>query len=132
MTGKPVLAASASENVLFPDPANPVTTTRRSSANGASLIATSFPQVPPGRIRDATQPPYWGTNEESSTALSPSPPKEGRSDSADRSIRRADLLQLLRSPRMEGSRRCRSGSPRCRWFQSQSRWQRTMPCRSTR
>src|ERR1019366_9933966 len=56
MPGKPVLAASASENVLFPDPASPVTMTRRPSANGASLIATSVPQVPLGRIRDAAQP----------------------------------------------------------------------------
>ena len=46
MTGKPVLAASASENVLFPDPASPVTMTRRPSANGASLIAVSVPHVP--------------------------------------------------------------------------------------
>jgi hypothetical protein len=28
MTGKPVLAASEREKVLFPDPAKPVTTTR--------------------------------------------------------------------------------------------------------
>src|SRR5438876_11817325 len=34
MTSKPVLAASASENVLFPDPASPVTMTRRPTANG--------------------------------------------------------------------------------------------------
>jgi len=46
MTGKPVLAASASENVLFPDPASPVTMTRRHSADGASLIAASVPHVP--------------------------------------------------------------------------------------
>jgi hypothetical protein len=46
MTGKPVLAASASENVLFPDPASPVTTTRRPSADGTSLIAVSVPHVP--------------------------------------------------------------------------------------
>ena len=46
MTGKPVLAASASENVLFPDPASPVTMTRRPSATGASLIAVSVPHVP--------------------------------------------------------------------------------------
>src|ERR1022692_778884 len=45
MTGKPVLAASASENVLFPDPASPVTMTRRPSADGASLIAVSVPHV---------------------------------------------------------------------------------------
>src|SRR4051812_10699532 len=46
MTGKPVLAASASENVLFPDPASPVTMTRRPCANWASLIAVSAPHVP--------------------------------------------------------------------------------------
>lgn len=34
MTGKPVLVASASDNVLFPDPASPVTMTRRPNANG--------------------------------------------------------------------------------------------------
>ena len=34
MTGKPVLAASASENVLFPDPASPVTMTRRPTPTG--------------------------------------------------------------------------------------------------
>jgi hypothetical protein len=45
MTGKPVLAASASENVLFPDPASPVTMTRRPSADGASLITVSVPHV---------------------------------------------------------------------------------------
>ena len=45
MTGKPVLAASASENVLFPDPAIPVTMTRRPTADGASLIAVSVPHV---------------------------------------------------------------------------------------
>src|SRR5437879_12149708 len=46
MTGKPVLAASASDNVLFPDPASPVTMTRRPTANGASLIAVSVPHGP--------------------------------------------------------------------------------------
>jgi hypothetical protein len=46
MTGKPVLAASASEKVLFPDPASPVTMTRRPSADGASLIAVSVSNVP--------------------------------------------------------------------------------------
>ena len=46
MTGKPVLAASANENVLFPDPASPVTMTRRPSADRASLIAASVPHVP--------------------------------------------------------------------------------------
>jgi len=45
MTGKPVLAASASENVLFPDPASPVTMTRRPSDNGDFLIPFSVPQV---------------------------------------------------------------------------------------
>ena len=48
MTGKPVLAASASENVLFPDPASPVTMMRRPSASGPSLIDVSVPQVPLG------------------------------------------------------------------------------------
>ena|ERR1022692_4036164 len=61
MTGKPVLAARASENVLFPDPASPVTMTRRPSANGASLIATSVPQVPLGCIRDTAHPAKWDT-----------------------------------------------------------------------
>ena len=51
MTGKPVLAASASDNVLFPDPASPVTTTRRPSAKAASLIAVSVPHVPSGDAR---------------------------------------------------------------------------------
>src|SRR6476659_1832996 len=51
MTGKPVLAASAIENVLLPDPASPVTMTRRPNANGASLIAVSVPQVPFGSTR---------------------------------------------------------------------------------
>ena len=46
MTGKPVLAASARENVLFPDPASPVTMTRRPSADGVWLIAVSVPHVP--------------------------------------------------------------------------------------
>jgi hypothetical protein len=46
MTGKPVLAASASENVLFPDPAIPVTMTRRPSADEASLIAVSVSDMP--------------------------------------------------------------------------------------
>ena len=46
MTGKPVLAASASENVLFPDPASPVTMTRRPTTGAAALINASVPQVP--------------------------------------------------------------------------------------
>src|SRR6266566_1551813 len=54
MTSKPVLAASASENVLFPDPASPVTMTRRPTANGASLIAVSVPHVP----NDVAQPAF--------------------------------------------------------------------------
>src|SRR2546421_4135651 len=46
MTGKPVLAASARAIVLFPDPASPVTMTRRpTSAGAASLINASVPQV---------------------------------------------------------------------------------------
>ena len=45
MTGKPVLAASERENVLFPDPASPVTMTRRPIPNAASLIEVSVPQV---------------------------------------------------------------------------------------
>jgi hypothetical protein len=35
MTGKPVLAPRSSEKVLFPDPANPVTITRRPTAKAA-------------------------------------------------------------------------------------------------
>src|SRR5713226_6371602 len=54
MTGKPVLAASANENVLFPDPASPVTMTRRPSANGASLIAVSVPHAGRGRAITST------------------------------------------------------------------------------
>lgn len=50
MTDKPVLAASASENVLLPDPASPVTMTRRPSTYGASLIAVI---VPYGQVGDA-------------------------------------------------------------------------------
>ena len=56
MTGKPVLAASASENVLFPDPASPVTMTRRPSDNGDFLIPFSVPQV-----RMGAPEPNWGT-----------------------------------------------------------------------
>jgi len=36
MTGKPVCAPRASEKVLFPDPANPVTMTRRPIVKAAS------------------------------------------------------------------------------------------------
>ena len=43
MSGKPVLAASAIDSVLFPDPASPVTTTRRPSAAG-STHHSSVPQ----------------------------------------------------------------------------------------
>src|SRR5512132_4007286 len=46
MTGKPVFAASEREKVLFPDPAIPVTRTRRPIAQAASLIDVSVPQVP--------------------------------------------------------------------------------------
>src|ERR1700724_1844401 len=73
MTGKPVLAASASENVLFPDPASPVTMTRRPTrARAASLINASVQQVPNDiaqpAIRDAPRPDIgddrsWGTFE---------------------------------------------------------------------
>ena len=38
MTGKPVFAASEREKVLFPDPAIPVTRTRRPISKAASLI----------------------------------------------------------------------------------------------
>src|SRR2546423_874622 len=38
MSGKPVFAASEREKVLFPDPARPVTRTRRPIGMGASLI----------------------------------------------------------------------------------------------
>jgi hypothetical protein len=48
MTGKPVFAASEREKVLFPDPAIPVTRTRRPIAKAASLIDVSVPQVPIG------------------------------------------------------------------------------------
>ena len=59
MTGKPVLAASASENVLFPAPASPVTIIRCPSAKGASLIDGSLPQVPVEGARDGEQPDVW-------------------------------------------------------------------------
>lgn len=45
MTGKPVFAASEREKVLFPDPAIPVTRTRRPIPKAASLIGVSVPQV---------------------------------------------------------------------------------------
>ena len=58
MTGKPVLVASACENVLFPDPALPVTMTRRPTADGASLIAVSVPHVQLwGKGKVAASPP---------------------------------------------------------------------------
>ena len=46
MTGKPVFAASEREKVLFPDPAIPVTRTRRPIPKAASLIGVSVPHVP--------------------------------------------------------------------------------------
>jgi hypothetical protein len=45
MTGKPVFAASEREKVLFPDPAIPVTRTRRPIPKAASLMTVSVPQV---------------------------------------------------------------------------------------
>jgi hypothetical protein len=45
MTGKPVFAASEREKVLFPDPAIPVTRTRRPIPKAASLILVSVPHV---------------------------------------------------------------------------------------
>jgi hypothetical protein len=60
MTGKPVLAASARANVLFPEPANPVTTTRSPSVDDASLIDASVPHLPQrdghGSGRTASRP----------------------------------------------------------------------------
>src|ERR1700730_1914076 len=57
MTGKPVLAASARAKVLFPDPASPVTMTRRPTrVSAASLIKASVPQVPVDHIARAVQP----------------------------------------------------------------------------
>src|SRR3990172_11930860 len=43
MTGKPVFAASEREKVLFPDPAIPVTRTRRPIPKAASLIDSQCP-----------------------------------------------------------------------------------------
>jgi hypothetical protein len=43
MTGKPVFAASEREKVLFPDPAIPVTRTRRPILMAASLIDSQCP-----------------------------------------------------------------------------------------
>ena|SRR6266511_814427 len=48
MIGRPVFAASEREKVLFPDPAIPVTRTRRPIAKAASLIDVSVSQVPIG------------------------------------------------------------------------------------
>ena len=48
MTGKPVIAPRESEKVLFPDPANPVTMTRRPIAKAASGM-TSVSQVEVGQ-----------------------------------------------------------------------------------
>jgi hypothetical protein len=45
MTGKPVFAASEREKVLFPDPAIPVTRTRRPIPKAASLFDVTVPQV---------------------------------------------------------------------------------------
>ena len=45
MTGRLVFAASARENVLFPDPAIPVTITRRPIAEGPCFIDVSVPQA---------------------------------------------------------------------------------------
>ncbi len=42
MTGEPVLAASATLNVLLPDPAKPVTTMRRPTTSGDSLMTPVF------------------------------------------------------------------------------------------
>src|SRR5688572_12055840 len=50
--GRPVLAASARENVLFPDPASPVTTTRRPSTGEPAPTAGSIAQVPGDRGED--------------------------------------------------------------------------------
>jgi hypothetical protein len=44
MTGKPVFAASEREKVLFPDPAIPVTRTRRPIPKAASLIDVVSPK----------------------------------------------------------------------------------------
>ena len=41
MSGRPVLAASAIDNVLFPAPASPVTTTRRIAAVSLTAIRTA-------------------------------------------------------------------------------------------
>lgn len=46
MSGRPVLAASANEGVLFPAPASPVTTTRRPMADGAPRMAVRIAHVP--------------------------------------------------------------------------------------
>ena len=48
MTGKPVFAASEREKVLFPDPAIPVTMTRRPIVKAALLIDVSVPQMRSG------------------------------------------------------------------------------------
>ena len=45
MTGKPAFTASEREKVLFPEPAIPVTTTRRPMAEGASPIDFSVPHM---------------------------------------------------------------------------------------
>jgi hypothetical protein len=55
MTGKPVLAASEREKVLFPDPAIPITRTRRPIAKAASGIDVSVSHMPVGVTRNCTQ-----------------------------------------------------------------------------
>lgn len=45
MIGKPVLSERARENVLFPDPASPVTRTRRPTATEALLTGVSLPHT---------------------------------------------------------------------------------------
>src|SRR3954447_20257074 len=45
MTGKLVLAARAPASVLVPDPARPVITTRRPSANRGPLVAALSPHL---------------------------------------------------------------------------------------
>jgi len=50
MTGEPVFAASEREKVLFPDPAIPVTRTRRPIPKAASLIGVVSLKCCIGRI----------------------------------------------------------------------------------
>ena len=76
MTGKPVFAASEREKVLFPDPAIPVTRTRRLIPKAASLIDSQCPSrglsatgpnrgrlqpissLPPPTVEDVPSAPY--------------------------------------------------------------------------